>query len=244
MNEKLKAAMSAAIKKKEITLSDGNRVVVRPMLVKELKIMSANVESHKDPLDFMADVVKSCIVEGKVDIATLPLFDYEKLLFDILKLGRLSPIISVPFVCKNEIDGKECGTEIKVDSNLNTVRLSREPDSLVKLNNMVSVKMRYPNMTEISYFDTESYADAFDLAWRLVEEVHFNGSIMKVGIDIKAEDLIDLSGYVSAEEMKPMFDFTNNMPRLVMDVAVKCPCCGYHEPIRLTGIDEIMYEAK
>lgn len=236
----LKAALMQNVKKKTVTLSDGKKVTVRPMLVKEIKIIMDAKENDKDPSEFMTEIIKNCI-EEKINLDSVTIFDFEQLSFEIWKLARNSPIIGIPFVCKNEIDGKECGTDIVVDSNLNTVTLSREPETLIKLNNNVSVKMRYPNKTETEFFDLTNEADFFDLCWRLVEEVHFNGQVMKVGIDIPLEELLELTEYVSAEEMTPMFEFVNNMPHLVMDVAVKCPCCGHHEAVRLNGISEICF---
>ncbi|QLH66488.1 hypothetical protein HXV88_08485 [Aeromonas veronii] len=240
MKEDLKAVLMASIKKKVVTLSDGKKVTVRPMLMKEIKIIMNAKENKKEPEEFLAEIIKSCI-EEKINIDTLTIFDFEKLSFEIWKLARTDPNISVPFVCKNEVDGKECGTDIKVDCNLNTVALSRDPETLIKLNSNISVKMRYPNKTEQAFFDLTNEADFFDLCWRLVEEVHFNNQVMKVGIDIKLEELLELNEYVSSEEITPMFEFVNNMPHLVMDVAVKCPCCGHHEAVRLNGIDEICF---
>ncbi|PKD25058.1 T4 family baseplate hub assembly chaperone [Aeromonas hydrophila] len=247
MKPELKQALMAAIKKKEVTLSNGNRVVVRPMLVKELKLVAALVkekelDTDKDQFDIMAKVIKSCVVEGKVNLDTMPIFDFERLYFEIHKLGRETPIINVPFICKNEVDGEECGTDIIVKSNLNTVSMSREPETLIKLNDTISVKMRYPNVTELSYFDVNDPFDSFDLAWRLVEEVHVNGNIMKVGIDIKPEEILELNEYISSEDIQKMFEFTNDMPTLVMDVAVKCPHCGQHEAYRLRGFQQIIFE--
>lgn len=242
MKPELKQALMAAIKKKEVTLSNGNRVVARPMLVKELKLIMAERDTDKEQFDIMAKVIKSCVIEGKVNLDTMPIFDFEKLYFEIYKLGRETPIINVPFICNNEVDGKECGTDINVKSNLNTVSMSREPETLIRLNDTISVRMRYPNATEISYFDIKDPADSFDLAWRLVEEVHFNGNIMKVGTDIKPEELLELNEYISSEDIQKMFEFINDMPTLVMDVAVKCPHCGHHEAFRLRGLQQIIFE--
>ncbi|WP_447824337.1 T4 family baseplate hub assembly chaperone [Aeromonas salmonicida] len=241
MNANLKAALMSGVKKKEIVLSNGHKVTVRPMLLKELKLLTLGLESEKDVTEFMPEIIKSCIIEGNVNLDRMSIIDFEKLLFEIWKLGRTTPIIKSAFVCKNEINGKECGTDIGVDSNLNMVSLSRAPESLIKLNDQVSVKMRYPNVTESAYFNVENETDAFDLAWRLVEEVHFSGRVMKVGIDINPEELLEINGYISAEEFQNMLLFIHDMPRLVMDVAVKCPCCGHSEPVRLVGIDEIMF---
>lgn len=242
MNADLKSSLLAGLKKKEITLYNGKKVVIRPMLFKEIKMIAVGQEENKDELEIASNVIKSCVIEGKVDVNKLTMFDFEKLNFEIWKLARSTPNISVPFVCKNEIDGNECGADFKVDSNLNTVSLSREPESLIKLNDTVTVKMRYPNMTELSFFDIESPTDLFDLAWRLVEEVHFNGQIMKVGMDMKAEDLLELNEYIPSEGIQKMFQFINNMPTHVMDVAVKCPKCGHYEAVRMSGTQEICFE--
>ncbi|HDX8431755.1 TPA: hypothetical protein RQN22_001832 [Aeromonas dhakensis] len=241
MNDKLKSVLMAGIKKKEIVLTNGQRITIRPVRVKELKMITQSQENKTDSLDLLTNVIRSCITEGKVDLNTLPMFEIERLYFEIWKLDRTETNIKISFVCKNEIDGKECGTDIIVEQSIHTATLSREPEPFVKLNNEVSVKMRYPNMTELAYFDINNESDLFDLSWRLVEEVHFRDQIMKVGTDIKAEELLELNEYLSAEDVKRMLDFVNAMPRLVMDVAVKCPCCKNYEAIRLKGLDEIIY---
>lgn len=242
LKQTLMAAIKNNVKKKEVTLSNGNRVVVRPMLVKELKLIMAERDTDKDQFDIMAKVIKSCVIEGKVNLDTMPIIDFEKLYFEIYKLGRETPIINVPFICNNEVDGKECGTDIIVKSNLNTVSMSREPETLIRLNDTISVRMRYPNVTELSYFDIKDPADSFDLAWRLVEEVHVKGEIMKVGIDMQPEELLELNQYISSEDILKLFAFINDMPTLVMDVPVKCPHCGHHEAYRLRGLQQIIFE--
>ena len=237
MKEELKAALLAGFKKKEITLSDGRKVVVTQMKVREhKKLIDTPVEEQEAAL---MSAIKSCI-ETKINFDLLPMYDFELIAFEIRKLGLATPVNNITFICQNEIDGNKCGTEIKVENNLNCVRLSKLPETLIQLNSQVSVKIRYPNLLEAQYFNVEKPSDLFDLSLRMIQEIHLGNDVMKVGIDIQPEELLELNDYIDSDAFDRLTEAVANMPTLVADVGVKCPKCGHHEAVRLRGLSEIL----
>ncbi|HZG12311.1 MAG TPA: hypothetical protein VEZ91_09975 [Kurthia gibsonii] len=239
MNEKLKAALKAAIKTATVTLSDGKKVSIRPIMASEIRLAYEETERGENSNDLMLTIIKRCVTSGNLDVSQLPIHDFEKLYFEIYKLGRSSPVLTIPFVCRNEIDGVECGSDIEVQANLNTAMVSSEPERMVQLTDRISVQMRYPTVIESELFNIEKYSDLYDLAWRLVEAVIIEGQTMKVGLDVKPEDLTDLTEYLDQDAITKLLRFAAEIPTITLDVPVRCPKCGHYEPYRLSGTNDI-----
>ncbi|WP_175044337.1 hypothetical protein [Aeromonas hydrophila] len=239
MNEKLKAALKASIKSATVTLSDGKKVSIRPIMAAEYRLMVEETEKGLNTNDLMISIIKRCITSGNLDVDKLPIHDFERIYFEIYKLGRSNSMITIPFVCRNEIDSVECGSDIEITANLNMAMVSSEPERMVQLTDRISVQMRYPTVIESELFNIEKYSDLYDLAWRLVEAVIIDGQTMKVGLDVKPEDLTDLTEYLDQDAITKLLRFAAEIPTITLDVPVKCPKCGHYEPYRLSGITDI-----
>lgn len=248
MSKFTKDMLLEAVQQTKVKLSNGKTVRVRAMLMKEFKILMLAAESESSMEDSIVQVLRGCVLDDKIDIGTLPIFDVETLYVTIWKLSKGTSIIPVKFRCVNEIErpipddeeGKtymgRCDTEISVQINLNQAKLSKVPNPMVKISDRLSVEMRYPNVYETEYFDVQKDSDLFDLVLRCVSKVHLNGDVMVVGTDIPYEELSEVMDYVDDKGFAKMAAFVNELPQLSLTAAVKCPHCGHCEPVEMIGL--------
>ncbi|ADM80169.1 baseplate hub subunit [Aeromonas phage phiAS5] len=245
-----------AVQQSSVKLSNGKKIKVRAFLVKEYKILMLASESGSSMEDAMIQVLKNCVIDASgIDLDTLPIFDIETIYLAVWKLSKGTSIVPVTFICQNEIEATDeegnpvllpngdkmmrpCGAEIKVNANLARAKLSRIPESVVKISDKLSVVMRYPTVYESEFFDVEKESDLFDITMRCVEEVHLNSDVMKVGVDIQPSELIELLDYIDSSGYEKMAKFVNDIPQTTLDIALKCPNCGHAEPIRLVGLSD------
>lgn len=244
-----------AVQQSSVKLSSGKKVRVRAFLVKEYKILMLAHESGSPMEDAMIQILKNCVIDTSgIDLETLPIFDIETIYLAVWKLSKGTSVVPVSFICQNMIDAldeegnpvmigdepakRQCSTQIKVNADLRRAKLSRVPESMIKINDKLSIKMRYPTVYESEFFDVEKESDLFDITMRCVQEVHLNGDVMKVGEDIQHEELIELLDYLDKDGYEKMAKFVNDIPQTTLDLAVKCPHCGYAEPVTLRGLSD------
>ncbi|AAQ17854.1 gp26 baseplate hub subunit [Aeromonas phage Aeh1] len=244
-----------AVQQSSVKLSNGKKVRVRAFLVKEYKILMLAHESESSMEEAMIQVLKNCVIDtAGIDLETLPIFDIETIYLAVWKLSKGTSVVPVAFICQNMVDSvdeegnpvmfngvqvqHQCSTQIKINADLRRAKLSRVPESMIKVSDKLSIKMRYPTVYESEFFDVEKESDLFDITMRCVEEVHLNGDVMRVGEDIKHEELIELLDYLDKDGYEKMAKFVNDIPQTTMELAVKCPVCGHSEPVILRGLSD------
>lgn len=235
-----------AVQQTTVTLSNGKKVRVRAFLVREFKLLMMANESGVSINDTIIQVIGGCIIDkkNKIDVSDLPIFDLETLYIAIWKLSKGTSIIPIMFVCNNIVKNEEgndvqCGTEVKINVNINKAKLSSQiSDTDIIINKTLSVKMRYPNILESEYFVIEKESDTFNVIMRCIESVTLNNEKMVVGTDIDPNELSDIMDYIDEDGYKKMAEFVGEMPTTTLDVAVKCQCCGHSEPVRLRGLSD------
>lgn len=246
----LLTAMQKNVQQTSVTLSSGKKIKVRAFVMKEMKLLMFANEAGVGIEDAIIQIVKNCILTEGVDVDALPSFDLEAIYLALYKLSKASPIIPVMFTCANEIldDNGEptydkygniakCGNEIKVNLNLNNARLSEAPSNNIVLNDKIRLVMRYPNISEVEYFNIKQESDLFNLIVRCIDEVYIDSEVVKVGVDISFEDIVDVMEYADDNAIVEMSKFVTAIPQHTLNIPVKCKKCGHEEVVTLTGLE-------
>ncbi|GCF91028.1 T4 family baseplate hub assembly chaperone [Shewanella sp. M-Br] len=220
---------------KSVTLSDNRIVQIRGLCVKEIKIMLGDNSFNET----MVEVIQSCVL-SEIDISKLPTFDIELLYLAIWRLSKSSAIVPVSFRCTNEIGDEQCNHLVHTEINLDHVKLTDIPSTNIAINGALTIKMRFPTILELDFFDIEKPSDVFDLVLRCIESVAMNGETMVVGTDIEPSELAEVMDYIDETGMIKLIEFVTNLPTNKIDLAVKCDKCGHTEPMRLSGLNEII----
>lgn len=239
-----KSILESMIQQKTVLLSDGTKVRVRAFVMKEFKLLMLANDSGSSIEDTLIQVMSNCILDKDIDVDALPIFDLEVLYLEIYKLSKGSSLIPITFQCRNEITDPEtnevsdCGEEIKVMVNLNTVTVDKPMSGAIVANPMLTINMRYPNVLESKYFSPENENDVFDLIMRCIDSVNLNNDLLKVGTDIQYDEVVQVLDYIDTETFTKMANFIQHLPRIKCSFPIKCPKCGYTEPVTLVGLDD------
>ena len=99
--------------------STGKEITIRPFLVKEEKLLliAAQSKDQAEIINTTKQIINNCIVDGDVNVETLPFFDIDYI-FIALRAKSVGESIDINFTCNNVIeDGEACGSRFtaKID---------------------------------------------------------------------------------------------------------------------------------
>jgi hypothetical protein len=142
--------------------SSNKKVKMRPMLVKEEKILLvAKLSGERyDSMNAIRQVVNNCIITEGVDIDSMPIFDLEYL---FLKLRT----ISVSNISKVSYKDSEDDKQYDIDVNLDEVKVDMKnaPETKITVNKDIMMELSWPSVA--FYCDKAIYeaddSKAFDL---------------------------------------------------------------------------------
>ena len=129
----------------ELTLpSNGKKIKYRPFLVREEKILIIALETEdlKQITKAVLDILDSCILTKGVTIQSLPSFDIEYLFLNV-RAKSVGETIEITITCP---DDNETTVNVNVDLDTIKVKKDRKHKNTIKLDDSLSLKLRYPSM--------------------------------------------------------------------------------------------------
>ena len=126
--------------------STKKKVKYRPFLVKEQKLLILALENddQEQILDAITNTIRNCLIT-KVNVADLALFDIEYLFLQI-RARSISEEIEMKVTCA---DDNKTTVDVKFMVNDVKVNFPKGHTNIIKLNDEITVEMRYP---DIEYF--------------------------------------------------------------------------------------------
>ena len=169
----------------ELTLPvSGTRIKYRPFTVREEKILLI-AQQQKDVSTISSSikqVVQNCILND-ISIQQIPTFEVEYL-FIRLRATSINNIIQLQIQDPDFVPTEEqavFAAVIEVDLEKVEIDLSREADSIIKLNDLYNVKLKYPTYDDFDKIDdneleNEKATDiAFDMIGNTIESIYSDG---------------------------------------------------------------------
>ena len=135
----------------------------RPFLVKEEKILLTALEGG-DTQDIVAatkQIIKNCCLDEDLVTNDLPAFDVE-MLFLNLRARSVGEIITIGMrhPTADEEDGCTGVTQVEINCNDIKLQVNKDHKDLIKLNDKVSVQLRYPDIDRMTRPAEESQMDS------------------------------------------------------------------------------------
>ena len=150
--------------------STKEKIVYRPFLVKEEKILLMAMEEEKDAQlnRALKQVVNNCTFE-KVDVGKLPLFDLEYIFLRI----RAKSVGEVATVSVLMEDDNETYVPVEIDLESIEVQFSEGHTNKISLTDDISIEMGYPTFEFMNFKaeDTE-VNQMFDIIGKSIERVY------------------------------------------------------------------------
>jgi hypothetical protein len=217
--------------------SNGREIIYRPFLVKEEKNLLIAMES-KDPEHMhraMIEMISNCIISNDIDINKLPAFDVEYLFLKI-RSKSVSEKVSLAYRHKDGINykGESCDaiTDVEVDLDQVNIKFSENHSKEIKLSDKLSMKMRYPTLSDIK---TGGELDEFEMIAKCIESVYDDEEIYE------PDDLNDSKAFLGSlnnQQFMQIAEFFNTMPSLSHEISYTCKKCGQVDNIILKGISD------
>ena len=213
-------------------------VKYRPFLVKEEKILIIAMESEdpKQITEAVKDVISNCIITKGVKVDSLATFDIEYLFLNIRgkSVGETAEVL---ITCQD--DGE---TQVPVTINLDDIKVevSKEHTSDIKLDDNLSVRMKYPSIQEFikNNFirnDQISVDDTFGVITSCIEQI-YNEEESWSASDCTKKELTDFLESLSSKQFKNIEKFFETMPKLSHTINVKNPNTDVENKIVLEGL--------
>ena len=219
--------------------SNKKKVKYRPFLVKEEKILIIAMESE-DPKQIaraVKDVITNCILTKGIKVDELSTFDIEYLFLNI-RGKSVGEDIEVLITCPD--DGMtQVPTLITLDEI--KVQISPEHSRDIKLDDNLSLRMKYPSMNEFikSNFSVESGSvtvdETFELISICVEQI-YNEEESWSASDYSKKELLEFLEGLSSKQFKEIEKFFETMPKLSHTLTVKNPNTGVESDVVLEGL--------
>jgi hypothetical protein len=213
--------------------SNDERLSFRPFLVKEEKalLMAAESADELSMIDAVKDTIKACVTNPNFDISKTPYFDLEYIFLNI-RAKSIGEIIDLEYRHNDGINykGEECDHVTPIKINIEDVKVQKDSEhtNKVKLDDKLSLELRYPNIDDIR---PNENADETEILARCIvsvfddEDVHFPDSLQD------SKDFIDS---LNSKQFANIMKFIETMPKLRHKF--KCAGCGQEDEVTLEGI--------
>ena len=224
----------------ELTLpSNGKKIKYRPFLVREEKIliMALETEDMKQVTDAVLTILNGCIITKGVKIEDLPSFDIEYLFLNV-RAKSVGEKVEVNLTCPD--DNK---TSVTIDIDLDSIKVKKDKNhkKVVKLDDNLSLKLKYPTLDNFINNNFESNEDITDIKTTLKlitscidiiynEEESWNGS------DSTEKELIEFIEQLNTKQFQAIENFFSTMPKLTHSVKIKNPKTEVESTVVLEGL--------
>ena len=224
----------------ELTLpSSGKKIKYRPFLVREEKVLIMALESEdtKQITNSVIDILNSCILSKGIKLETLATFDIEYLFLNI-RSKSVGETIDVNIVCP---DDNKTQVAVIVDVDSIKIKKDRKHKNVIKLDDNLSLKLKYPSMNQFIDSNFESKIDESEVKSTLdmiisCIDVIFNEEESWPASESTAKELEDFVDQLNTKQFKLIEDFFATMPKLTHTIKVKNPNTGVESEVRLEGL--------
>ena len=206
----------------------------RPFLVKEEKILLMAQESGEPNVfvDAITQVLNNCVID--YDISNLTSFDTEYL-FLKLRANSVSDLAKVNIYD----DDTEKYEEVEID--LNDVEcIITEQESLIKLNDLVAIEMRYPSYDDLMGMEADSGLEtSLEMISRCIDKVYNDEETLDMK-DFTQEEQEEFINSFPADAFAQIQKYFEDMPKVSMEVKYKIKVDGKQKTKKkvLQGIND------
>ena len=219
--------------------SSGKKIKYRPFLVKEEKILILALEGEniKQITTSVKSTLKDCILTRGVKIDNLPIFDIEYLFLNV-RSKSVGEQVELNVTCP---DDNKTNVPIKIDIDSIKIKKDKNHKNIIKLDDSLSLKLKYPSMQQFIINNFESGGDGSEVQTTLdmiisCIDMIFNDEESWPASESTKKELEDFIDQLNTKQFKLIEDFFATMPKLTHSVKVKNPKTNVESTIILEGL--------
>ena len=220
--------------------SSGKKIKYRPFLVREEKIliMALETEDQKQITRAVIDILSSCIITKGIKLDKLATFDIEYLFLNV-RSKSVGEQIEVNITCPD--DGK---TSVPISVDIDSIKIQKDKShtNIVKLDNSLSLKLKYPSMEQFVSTNFESAEESgseikttLDMIISCIDTI-FNEEESWPASESTKKELEEFLDQLNTKQFKMIEDFFATMPKLTHTLKVKNPKTNVESTVKLEGL--------
>tara|TARA_B100001287_G_scaffold275810_1_gene284530 strand:- start:1173 stop:1898 length:726 start_codon:yes stop_codon:yes gene_type:complete len=220
--------------------SSGKKLKYRPFLVREEKIliMALETEDQKQITQAVIDILSSCIITKGIKLDKLATFDIEFLFLNV-RSKSVGEQIEVNITCPD--DGK---TSVPISVDIDSIKIQKDKNhtNIVKLDDSLSLKLKYPSMEQFISTNFESAEESgsevkttLDMIISCIDTI-FNEEESWPASESTKKELEEFLDQLNTKQFKMIEDFFSSMPKLTHTLKVKNPKTNVESTVKLEGL--------
>ena len=218
--------------------STGKKVKYRPFLVREEKIliMALETEDIKQITQAVVDILTECILTKGIKFENLSTFDIEYLFLNI-RAKSVGETVEVNIICP---DDNKTSVTVSIDIDSIKVKKNRKHKNISKLDDNLSLKLKYPSLDQFIGSNFESKDDqSIKSTLKVITsciDVIYTEEESWVGSDSTEKELEEFIDQLNTKQFQLIEEFFNTMPKLSHPVKVKNPITEVESTVVLEGL--------
>ena len=217
--------------------SNGKKIKYRPFLVREEKIliMALETENQKQITNAVVEILDACIMTRGIKIKTLATFDIEYIFLNV-RSKSVGETINVNIICP---DDEKTSVEVPIDLESIKVKKDKSHTNIVKIDDNLSLKLKYPSMDQFIESNFESTDETIKNTMKLItssidmifsEEESWNAS------ESTQKELEEFIEQLNSKQFQTIEKFFDTMPKLSHRVKVTNPKTNVESTVILEGL--------
>ena len=225
----------------ELTLpSNGKKIKYRPFLVREEKIliMALETEDQKQITSAIIQILTACIMTRGVKLNELATFDIEYLFLNV-RSKSVGETISLNLICP---DDEKTSVEVSIDLDSIKVKKDKSHTNTVKLDDNLSLKLKYPSMEEFIETNFEGGENAKNNVNNTLQmivaciDMIYNDEESWSASDSTKKELEEFIEQLNSKQFKDIENFFTTMPKLSHKIKVTNPQTKVESEVVLEGL--------
>ena len=219
--------------------SSGRKIKYRPFLVREEKILIMALESEdvKQITNAVIEILNNCVLTKGTKIERMSTFDIEYLFLNV-RSKSVGETIDVNITCP---DDNKTSVQMTIDLDTIKIKKDRTHKDTIKIDDNLSMKMRYPSMDQFieSNFDSSTQGDdiktTLDMIVSCIDTIYTEEESWS-GTDSTKKELQEFIEQLNSKQFKLIENFFTTMPKLSHKVKIKNPKTGVESDVILEGL--------
>ena len=217
--------------------STGKKTRYRPFLVREEKILILALESEdmSQITNAIVEIMSACILTKGIKVLELSTFDIEYIFLNI-RSKSVGEVIEVNVTCPD--DGE---TKVSMEINIDDIKVQKDKNhtNLIKLDESLSMKMRYPSIEQFveNNFEVrkQNVDQSLDMITSCIDQVYTEEEAWAAS-DCTKDELKEFIEQMNTKQFKEIEKFFTTMPKLSHTVKVQNPETKVKSDVVLEGL--------
>ena len=200
--------------------------------------MALETENQKQITDAVVEILDACIMTRGIKIKTLATFDIEYIFLNV-RSKSVGETINVNIICP---DDEKTSVEVPIDLDSIKVKKDKNHSNIIKLDDNLSLKLKYPSMNQFIESNFESTNETNETIGNTMQvitsciDMIYNEEESWNASESTPKELEEFIDQLNTKQFKIIEKFFDTMPKLSHKIKVKNPKTEVESTVILEGL--------